>query len=506
MGLFQPPAQRTPHHPRPESKYTQPLTPEGFEAVFGDSSDLVRRDLLIGTRGEYRAVLFFVDGTVSSLWISEDVVRPLTVHPLLGGCSDAEELLERIVGGGVYNAVCEVRDHMDQAAGDAIGGYAVLFIEGLQKAISFEAKGFPLRGVSEPTDENVIKGAKDAFIENIRANTAMVRRKVSTPDLRLAGSVVGRQTLTAVAVVYIEGLTNPDFVDELQRRLAAIDIDSVLMAEEIEEYIVDQKSALFPQTLYTERCDRFCSGLVAGQVGLLVDGLPFGYLMPATLTQIMRAPEDFVRQSVAASFVSLMRYASLVITLLLPAAYLAVVTFHIEMIPTSLAEAFIGIKKGVPFSSMTEVVVMLLAFEALLEAGLRLPKAIGQAVSIVGALVVGQAAVEANLISPMVVIVVAVAGICGFTAPNQDFAIGLRLVRLIFILFAAAGGVVGLSVALTALIYRLSMLESLGVPYLTPFSFGQFKAVCQRSLVRPFLSSVKERAEVLKPVNKRKRK
>ena len=506
MSLFHPPHPETPPHPRPAQKLTQPLTPEGFLAVFGGSSDVMRRDLLVGPKGEFRGVLFFVDGTVSSDSVADDVIRPLTVHPLLSGVKTPEELLSRMTGGGVYNAVCDVRDTMDDAAGDAIRGHAILFLEGLEgRVLSFENKGFPLRGIGEPTDENVIKGAKDGFIENVRANTAMVRRKVSTPDLRFEGSVVGRQTQTSVAMVYIEGLTNPDFITELRRRLDAIDTDSALMSEEIEEYITDQTSTLCPLSLYTERCDRFCSGLVAGQIGLLVDGLPFGYLLPATLPQMMRAPEDFVRQSVAASLISLLRYASMLIALLLPALYLSIVTYHAEMIPTSLAEAIISIKKGVPFSSLVEIVVMLLAFEVLIEAGLRLPKTIGSAVSIVGGLVVGQAAVEANLLSPMVVIVVATAGICGFTAPNQDFAIGLRLTRLALILCAAAGGLVAMTVAFTAVVYRLSMLESFGVPYLAPFSFGRAREVLQRTVLRPFLHTVKERSEALGTENKRKR-
>ena len=506
MGLFKKSPPDTRPHPRPDPKLTQPLTPEGFEDVFGVSNDLVRRDLTLGLGGEFRAALFFVDGTASSAWIAENIIRPLTSHPRLTGCRDAGELVKRMNDGVVYNAVCEVRDSMDDAAGDAIRGHAVLILEGLEKAISFEVKGFPLRGVSEPTDENVIKGAKEGFIENIRANTAMVRRKVSTPDLRIEGSVVGRQTQTSVAMVYIQGLTNPDFVDELRGKLDAIDTDAAVMAEEIEEFITDQAGTLCPLTMYTERCDRFCGGIVAGQIGLLVDGLPFGYLMPATLTKLMRAPEDMARQSVSASFVSLIRYISMLISLLLPALYLAIVTFHVEMIPTSLAEAIISIKKGVPFSSFIEITVMLLAFEVLLEAGLRLPKIISGAVSIVGALVVGQAAVEANLLSPMVVIVGATAGICGFTAPNQDFAIGLRLTRLALILCAAVGGMVALTVAFTAVVYRLSMLESFGVPYLAPFSFGRAKEVFQRTVLRPSLHTVKERSEALGAENKRKRR
>ncbi|MDR3207497.1 MAG: spore germination protein, partial [Oscillospiraceae bacterium] len=341
-----------PHHPRPERKLTQPLTAEGFTQAFGGSSDLVRRDLLVGARGEGRAALFFVDGAVSGVWVTEAVARPLTQHPLLTGCRDAAALFDRIAGGGVYNFSCQVRDTMDEAVGDAIRGSAVLLVPGVEKALCFEAKGFPSRGVSEPSDETVIKGAKEGFVENVRANTGLVRRRVRTPDLRITETTVGRQTETTVSLLHIEGLTDPALVAELRRRIDAMDVDAVLMAQDIEEHLADEKTALFPLTLNTERCDRFCAGLAGGQAGLLVDGLPFGYLMPVTFAQLMKSPEDFARQSAAASFVTLLRYAAMLLTLLLPAFYLAVVTFHKEMIPTGLAEAIISAKKGVPFSSL----------------------------------------------------------------------------------------------------------------------------------------------------------
>jgi hypothetical protein len=495
-----------PYHPRPERKLPQPLTAEGFAEAFGGSADLVRRDLLIGPRGEGRAALFFVDGAVSGVWVTETVARPLTEHPLRAGCRDTAALFDRIAGGGVYNVSCRARDTMDDAVGDAIRGSAVLLLPGVEKALCFEAKGFPDRGVSEPSDETVIKGAKDGFVENVRFNTALVRRRVRTPDLRIFETAVGRQTQTTVSLIHIEGLTDPALVAELRRRVGGIDVDAVLMAQDIEEHLADEKTALFPLTLNTERCDRFCAGLVNGQIGLLVDGLPFGYLMPVTFSQLMKSPEDFARQSAAASFVTLLRYAATLITLLLPAFYLAVVTFHKEMIPTGLAEAIISAKKGVPFSSLAEVLAMLIAFEVLLEAGLRLPKPIGQAVSIVGGLVVGQAAVEANLLSPAVVIVVALAGVCGFTAPNQDAALAIRVTRLALVPCAAAAGLIGISLAFAGVIYRMAMLESFGVPYLAPFGTGSLREALARSLIRPFLDTLKTRSGLFKPRNVRNQK
>ncbi len=508
MGLFGKKKQQeeTPYHPRPAQRLTQPLTPDGFIEAFGGSSDVVRRELFVGSKGLSRATMFFVDGTVSGVWVSEEIIKPLTEHPLLTECHSAAQLFERLSAGGVYNAVCKVRETMDEVAADAVSGSAVLFLPGIPKALSFEAKGYPIRGISEPTDENVIKGAKDAFIENVRSNTAIVRHKLKTPDLRIVETVVGRQSMTTASMVYVEGLTNPELVAELRHRLDDTDIDAVLMAGDLEENLMDQKSTLFPLALSTERSDRFCNGIMAGQIGLLIDGLPFGYLMPMTFAQLMKAPEDFAHSSFAASFVTFLRYISFFVTLLLPAFYLAIVMYHKEMLPTTLAEAIIRTKESVPFSSLTEMTGMLLAFEILLEAGLRLPKAIGQAVSIVGALVIGQAAVEANLISPVIVIVVALAGICGFTTPSQDFAVSIRIWRLMLVVAASLCGIVGVSIFLIAFFYRLATLESFGVPYLAPFAFEGIAETFKRSIFRLPITSVKERPGMLDPQNKRNQK
>ena len=307
-------------------------------------------------------------------------------------------------------------------------------------------------------------------MESLRTNTSLVRRRLRAPELKIAEVIAGRQTVTPVDILYIEGITNPDLVAETKRRLAAVDTDELLQTSSLEELIVDEVDTAFPMIAYTERPDRFCAGLVEGRVGVIVDGIPLGYLLPGTVGQFFKTGQDRAQNWVAASFLSVLRYLCMLLSLFLPAWYVAAVNFHPEMIPARLAWSISEAKTDVPFSTIFEVLIMLLAFEAVQEAGLRLPGAIGQTASILGGLVVGSAAVEASIVSPVVLIVVAIAGIAGYTVPSQEFAAALRIWRFGLAIAASLGGLFGVMALAAVLVYRLAQLESFGVPYLTPFA------------------------------------
>jgi spore germination protein KA len=256
----------------------------------------------------------------------------------------------------------------------------------------------------------------------------------------------------------------------------------------------------------TERTDKFCHYIIEGRVGIIIDGLPVTYIIPATISMFYQAPEDYAQNYIVSSFLRFLRYTSSLITLLLPAFYVSITSFHQEMIPTDLAVSIIRSKAEVPFPTVTSVFMMLLAFEVLLEAGLRLPRTIGQAVSIIGALVVGQAAVQAKLISPVVVIVVAVTGITGFTLPNQDFTNGIRVFRLLFVICASIAGLYGFSLVALILVYHLNTLESFGVPYFTPFAANEGRDITKDTLIRIPLFLMKKRPTSLMTTNKKRQK
>ena len=381
-----------------------------------------------------------------------------------------------------------------------MNGFCVVLFPGVG-AVGYEVKTGDKRGPSAPEVENTVKGPKDAFVETVRSNTSYVRRHLRSPDLKIYETQVGRRSLTNVSVVWLKGITNPELVERMKARLDEIDIDGFITPSAVEEYVTGSRATAFPLMQYTERPDKFCRGILDGRIGLLVDGLPLGYLAPADLGSLMESPEDQSRDYLSASGIRILRYAALLLSLLLPGFYIALAVFHQEMIPLPLLRAMIESKQAVPFSTSVEVFGLLIAFELLQESGIHLPQAVGQSVSVIGGIVVGTAAVEAGLVSPVALIAVSIAGICGFALPNRDLAEAVRLWRLILAGTAAVGGLFGVTVGLISLLIHLSGLTCLGVPYLAPFS--QMENV---ELVRKRLLFQKYRQKRLRPADRRRQK
>jgi spore germination protein KA len=303
----------------------------------------------------------------------------------------------------------------------------------------------------------------------------------------------------------MKNIVNDSLVQEVKKRINDIAVDNALTASYFEGFLVDNKNTPFPQIMYTERPDRFCSNLLEGRVGLIIDGMPIAFIAPGTLAQFVQAPEDYSQHFLVSSVIRYTRYTSLFITLLLPAFYISITTFHQEMIPTELTFSIVAAKQGVPFPMFVEVLLMLIAFELLVEAGLRLPFIIGQTVSIVGALVVGQAAVEAKLLSPATVIIVATTAITSFIMPSQDLSNALRLWRFGLAIVSSIIGMYGLTMGLFLLIYQWCKLDTFGVPYLSPF-IGDEKIQLQDSLFRLPLTTMKQRPTSLDVKNKQRMK
>jgi len=410
------------------------VTTANVKAVLADSCDIVYQEYYINGNAEIPVTVIYVDGLVNVKLINDDILKPLTQEKSLGEVRSLNDVIWLIEHGTVYHASRKIRISLGEVLDDILNSSVALIFDSEKKAVTFKATGFEKRSITEPTNENAIKGPKDSFIEVLRVNTALVRRKIRTPYLRIKETIVGRQSRTSVAVVYIESLTNENLVQEVLERINNIDVEAVLAPEYIEEFIVDKRRTLFPQVLSTERTDKFCANIIEGRVGILIDGMPIAYVVPATITLFFQAPEDYAYHFVISSFIRLLRYIASFIALILPAFYVSITTFHQEMIPTVLAVSIIKSKTEVPFPTVASIIGMMVAFEMLLEAGIRLPRAIGQAVSIIGALVVGQAAVQAKLISPVAVIIIAITGIAGFVLPNQDLNNGFRFFRMIFVL------------------------------------------------------------------------
>ena len=490
MGIFGPRREPGEPHPRREPRYPGPLTLAGVEEIFRGCVDFTKRPVAI--EGGPALTLCYLSGMVKMERVSDYVLRPLAQDSSLAGCADMGALMKRMEDGALYNLSAAERTTLDQAAFDLVSGWCLLFFPGESAVLSLFTGTEEKRSISAPSNETVLKGARDAFVESLRTNTSIVRRHIKAPELRIREQTVGRQSATLVDILYIEGLTDPALVKRVAAQLA-----------NIEEYIVPAQRTPFPLLQYTERSDRFCAGLAEGRVGILIDGLPLGYLAPGVLGDFLRAPQDKSESWMLATVLTLLRYTCMLLTLLLPALYVAMVTFHQEMIPTKLALSIIAAKQDVPFRSAFEVIVLLLAFEILQEAGLRLPQSIGQTVSIIGGLVVGSAAVEAKIVSPAVLIVVAVAGIAGYTMPSQELAGALRIWRFLLVAAASLAGLFGAAAALAALVAHLAGLESFGVSYLSPFATESDGPAQGSGLIRRPLPRVKWRPAAIHPANRR---
>ncbi len=479
MGIFGAKKTVPPPHPRKEPRLNCPLTADGLAGVFQGCADFNRRTLYLNNDPARQVELLFISGQVRNERACDYVLRPLTQNEALRAAPDMD------------------------AAFDLIDGWVALFFPGKTQVLTLSAGTEEKRSVSDPENEPDVKGARDSFVESLRTNTSLVRRRLRAPSLKVSEHIVGRQTVTPVDVLYLDGIADPDLARQVEARIDDIDIDALLMTGNLEQYVTDETHTAFPLTAYTERPDRFCAGLAEGRVGVLVDGIPMGWLFPATLDSFFRTGQDRSTGWAVASALSVLRYLCMLITLFLPGLYVAAVLYHPELIPVKLTLSIIAAKADVPFSTLVEVLVMLAAFEVLQEAGLRLPSSIGQTVSILGGLVVGSAAVEAKLVSPAVLVVVAIAGIAGYTAPSQDFAGALRIWRFLLTIVAGILGLVGLVLAGMALVYRLAVLESVGVAYLTPFASNAGKQKEGHTVLREPLPDVKTRPDYLNPENRR---
>ena len=440
-------------------------------SILGDSPDIVVREFNIGVHPPVRAALVFVDGLAGKPLVHENIMKSLMLLVPRTGAAERAPWGQSLTGiKESLLTVAEVREEQDlrKMVHGVLSGDTSLLVDGFPTVLVVVTRGWETRGISEPVTEGTIRGPRDGFVETLRTNTALLRRRIKSPDLRFEAVTAGRVTRTDVAIAYIHGIVNEGVLAEVRRRLGRIDIDSVLESGYLEELMRDHPYTPFPLMEHSERPDKIAAALLEGRVAILVDGTPFVLTAPAVFLQFFQASEDYYTLYHFGTVLRWGRFIGFLFTLYLSSLYIAMITIHHELLPTDLALSLAGARAGVPYPALVEAMFMELSLEALREAGIRLPRPAGQAVSIVGALIIGDAAVRAGLVSPAMVIVVGFSGIASFSVPSYELLLSIRLLRFSMMIIASALGVPGVVMATAVLLAHLASLRSFGVPYLSP--------------------------------------
>lgn len=430
----------------------------------GNSSDINFRNFKIGT---HKGALVFVDGLANDTAIADYILETAMESKVP---DEPVDIFQFMLDNTMALGSVETINNWNQVYDSLFSGNTVIFLQGYNKAISGETKGWEKRAITEPTTQLSIRGPKDSFTETLRTNTALIRRRIKSPNLRVDALKLGAISQTDIAIMYIKGIANEKIVGEVKERLNRIDIDAVLASGFLEQLIEDQTWTTFPTTYHSERPDVVTSHILEGRVAIVVDGTPFAVTVPAIFIQFFQAPDDYYSRFDISTGIRLLRILAFIIAVIGPSVYIAATTFHQEMIPTTMAIAIASQRENVPFPAFVEALIMEVTFEILREAGLRLPRAVGQAVSIVGALVIGQAAVQAGFVSPVMVIVVSITAIANFSTPVFAMAIAARLVRFVLMGLATMLGFYGIMLGLIFMSIHLCSLRSFGIPYMMPLA------------------------------------
>lgn len=453
------------------------------------NSDIKIREFDLTARNKvYKAFIVYIDGMSDSKSINRFILHPLMLKSRANTFDSSQEVVSTAVANNItikrvkkfnlvdyiYSCLIPLNDTKKTTTFEDIinainFGECALFVDTIDTCFISDVKGFEKRSITTPSNEVVIRGSQEAFIESIRTNTSMIRRMVNNENLVIENSTVGTVSKTKCAICYIKDIANNNLVSEVKYRINNLDIDYIISSSQLEELIKENSKSSIPETLSTERPDTASTALLEGKVVAIVNGSPTAIIMPCTFFDFLTSPEDKNLNSNLANFLKLLRLLSSLISILLPGLYIAITNFHEELIPTELLFSIISSRQSVPISIELEIILMVIIFELIHEAGIRVPNPIGPTMSIVGALVLGEAAVSANIVSPISIIIVAITGLASFSTPNFLLEFHFRLLRFAFIFLGSLLGFLGISIGLFIYFSVLSSLHSFGVPYLSPY-------------------------------------
>ncbi len=453
------------------------------------NSDIIIREFLINVKAkQFKAFIIYVDGMSDKASINDFVLKPLMLKNY-SNQYDGDQIVSEAVANNImirkikkFNIVDYVSDSLlpqndvkkinsfDQVASDVVAGNCVLFIDTVNICFDIDVKKFDTRSIAEPKNEPVIMGSQEAFVENLRTNTSMIRRNLANENLVIESLSVGKVDKNSCAVCYIKNVCNPDLVAEVKYRLNNLDVDYITGVGELQELIKDDYNVTLPEIITTERVDSSTQYLLQGRCVVVFNGSPYVLIMPATIFDFLQTPEDLNINHVFANLLKIIRALSFLTTLLLPGLYIAITTYHGELLPTELLFSIVSSREKVPFMVIVEIILMEISFEIIREAGLRVPSPLGSTVGIIGALILGQAAVQADVVSPILIIIIAITGITSFSVPNFHLSFHLRVSRFLYILLGFFAGFLGIIIGLFIYLVRLCSLKSFGISYLAPYA------------------------------------
>ncbi|SFB09188.1 GerA spore germination protein [Cohnella sp. OV330] len=473
--------------------------------LLADVTDVLGTDTTLSVRrfrifGTFPAAMLFFPNMLDQAALNETILKPAMSAPPGSDLSDwtAQRLMDRLANEALWHTDCSETEDFDALIQGLLHGDTVLVADGSNAALVIGTRQIDKRGIDQPGTEQVIRGPREGFVEPIGPNLALIRYRLQAAELRMRQLTVGRKTRSKVVICYMDGLTDPALLAEVERRIGAIDIDAVLDSGYLEQYIEDNQWSPFPQVQYTERPDKVVANLLEGRVAILVDGSPLALIVPTVFNQFYQAVEDYTERFMQMSAIRMARLVALVFSLVFPSIYVSVISFNPELIPTEFAVAVAGGRAGVPWPAVVEVLIIEISMEVLREATIRLPQQVGGALSIVGVLVIGQAAVAAGFASPITVVIIALTTIGSFATPAYNAALALRLLRFPLIIIAGIFGLYGVMIGLILIANHLLSLKSFGVPYLSPLVPVNFEGM-KDVLIRGPLWWMKRRPAFLKP-------
>lgn len=455
-------------------------------------SDILIRPMRLGDKHKVDCLMVYIEVAVSNMMLDDSALGKMINHFWEISPEDIQEFVRHNSLG-----IADVKklENLDESIDAMLAGNAVFFIDGYDKAMKISSKGYPSTGVMEAESEKVLRGSREGFSDSVKSNSALIRKRLRDTRLKVEEYKIGVRSHTLTQVLYMDDLVHEGLLEEVKERLEEFQIDGILDSGMLEQLTEDVWYSPFPQYQTTERPDRAVQEILKGKVVILCDNSPEALILPGNFSSFMESSEDWYHRFEMASFLRILRYLAVIMATVLPGLYLAVIRFHTQILPSALILSFAEAREGVPFSSVVELIFLELAFELIREAGVRVPGSLGNAIGIVGGLVIGQAAVEANLVSPIVVMIVALTALGSMTVPNEEFAAAFRLVKYGFLILGGYLGIYGIVLGVYLVIGHLAGLISFGIPYLVPFikkeqkgsrGEGVLRVPLRKRVLRPF--------------------